>query len=337
MAYNWGMTWGSRQETDELKWVSFVLFLAALYNLVWGTVAAIAPVQMLAFAGIANPEHPEFWQCLGMFVGLYGICYWCASTDPVRYWPFVLIGLVGKVLGPIGAVRAISAGTLPSGFLWVNVTNDFIWWIPFGWSLRVVQRWNRSVVRDARAETSLYRRLTGPAFEELTPSIRRFHDARGTIEVSGTFDLKRGDSALGNWLTDRAQFPGSQNGLPVSLVVEPTATGEIWYRKFAGTVIQSAQFESYGLLAERFGPLVIYLQPRVVAGALEITDVRSTLFGVPLPPFATPRVWARGVDGGAGIDVAVRISCSPLGGLVEYAGTVAFVQGRSGRSIGFAN
>ena len=60
-----------------------------------------------------------------MFVALYGVGYWFASTDPVRYWPFVLIGLLGKVLGPIGAVLAIFSGRLPPAFVWVNVTNDF--------------------------------------------------------------------------------------------------------------------------------------------------------------------------------------------------------------------
>jgi hypothetical protein len=27
-----------------------------------------------------------------MFVALYGVGYWFASMDAVRYWPFVLIG-----------------------------------------------------------------------------------------------------------------------------------------------------------------------------------------------------------------------------------------------------
>jgi hypothetical protein len=126
-------------------------------------------------------------------------------------------------------------------------------------------------------------------------------------------------------LTDLAGFPRSQKELAVSLVIEPTAAGEIWRRSFAGTIIESWQFEAHGFLAERFGPLVIFLQPLVVKGALEITDVRSALLGVPLPPFFTPNVWARGIDNGAGIDIVVRVSCSPFGILVEYEGNVAVV------------
>ena len=321
------MTVSSQRQSEELKWISVLLFLAALYNVIWGVIAAMAPVQMLAFVGLNNPRYPELWQCIGMFVALYGVGYWFASTDPVRYWPFVLIGLLGKVFGPIGAVLAIWTGRLPPTFVWVNVTNDFVWWAPFVWALWVVHRWNlRMVAIDRDEHLSLYHRVIGPTFDELTPRLRQFHDARGLIEVRGLFNVTRGESTIGNWLTDCARFPRSQKELPVSLVVEPAAAGEIWHRSFAGTVIESRQFEAHGFLAERFGPLVIFLQPRVVAGSLEITDVRATLLGLPLPPFLTPNVWARGIDNGAGIDIVVRISCSLFGVLVEYEGYVDTVE-----------
>ena len=318
------MTRFSRQQADELKWVSIVLFLAALYNVVWGTIAAVAPVEILASVGLGSSGNTELWQCIGMFVALYGVGYWFASTDPVRYWPFVLVGLIGKVLGPVGAVLAIISGRLPLSFVWVNVTNDFLWWVPFAWALWVIHRWKLRLVplpRDDRT-TTLYRRVIGPAFDELMPHLRHFHDAKQPVEVRGLFRVTRGDGTLGNWLTDCARFPRSQDALNVSLIVEPTAEDEIW-RRLAGTLIESRQFQAHGLLAERFGPLVIYLQPQVVAGSLEITDVRSTLLGLPLPPFLTPQVFARGVDNGPGIDIVVRISCSPFGLLVEYKGIVS--------------
>jgi hypothetical protein len=130
----------SAQKASELTRVSVVLFLAALYNLVWGAVAAIAPVKMLAFAGIDKPGYIGFCQCIGMFVALYGVGYWFASAEPMRYWPFVLIGLAGKVLGPVGAAVGIFSGELPPRFLLINVTNDFIWWMPFVWALVVIRR-----------------------------------------------------------------------------------------------------------------------------------------------------------------------------------------------------
>lgn len=44
-----------------------------------------------------------------MIVGVYGIGYAAAATNPVRYWPVVLAELLGKVLGPIGFLSTVIA------------------------------------------------------------------------------------------------------------------------------------------------------------------------------------------------------------------------------------
>jgi hypothetical protein len=225
------------------------------------------------------------------------------------------------VLGPVGAVAGILSGELPVRFLLINVTNDFIWWVPFVWALVVIRRWNLRATFPEGAP--LYRRVIGPEFERLTPRIREFHNATSPVEVRGVFQVTRGKSAFGNWLTDVARFPRAHDALDVSLWVEPTANGELWRRRFADAEVESWQFESRGLLAERFGPLVLYLRARVVEGALEVNDLHSTFWGVPLPAFFAPNVRARGIDNGEGIDVSVRITCAPLGLLVEYKGVVA--------------
>jgi small multidrug resistance pump len=46
------------------------------------------------------------------------------------------VGFIGKVLGPLGMVYAVSSGQLPFVFAWNNITNDVIWWIPFFLILR---------------------------------------------------------------------------------------------------------------------------------------------------------------------------------------------------------
>jgi hypothetical protein len=66
-----------------------------------------------------------------MIVGVYGIGYAIAASNPLRHWPIVLLGLLGKIFGPIGFVWAASHGELP----WIAgltiLTNDVIWWLPF--------------------------------------------------------------------------------------------------------------------------------------------------------------------------------------------------------------
>jgi len=118
------------------RWMSVVLLVAAAYNLVWGAVVIVAPNAIFEIAGMPGPTYPAIWQCVGMIVGVYGVGYAIAATDPVRHWPIVLVGLLGKILGPVGFVGAASGGELPWSFGATILTNDLVWWIPFAIMLR---------------------------------------------------------------------------------------------------------------------------------------------------------------------------------------------------------
>ncbi len=111
-----------------MKWT---LILAGLYNLAWGGFVIMNPLKPFEWLAIAPPVYPEIWQCVGMIVGCYGIGYLIASADPYHHWGIVFVGLLGKVLGPIGFLLAADEGRLPWEAGWTIVTNDLIWWIPF--------------------------------------------------------------------------------------------------------------------------------------------------------------------------------------------------------------
>jgi hypothetical protein len=108
-----------------------VLRAAGLYNLVWGLFVILFPLAIFAWTGMQPPRYPEIWQCVGMIVGVYGIGYLIAAEDPFRHWPIVLVGLLGKIFGPIGFISAVRSGALPLAWGWTIVTNDLIWWVPF--------------------------------------------------------------------------------------------------------------------------------------------------------------------------------------------------------------
>lgn len=113
------------------RWVTPLLYAAAIYNIAWGIFIVLFPLMPFEMAGMAAPNYPAIVQCLGMIVGVYGFGYAIAARDPVTQWPLVLVGLLGKVLGPIGFVYAATTGQFP----WISgmtiITNDLIWWIPF--------------------------------------------------------------------------------------------------------------------------------------------------------------------------------------------------------------
>ena len=112
-------------------WMGRCLTAAGIYNLAWGTLTVLAPMWLFDLAGMEPPNHPFIWQCVGMIVGVYGVGYLAASTDPARHWPIVLVGFLGKIFGPIGYLDGLVRGEVPAGFGITLPTNDLIWWVPF--------------------------------------------------------------------------------------------------------------------------------------------------------------------------------------------------------------
>ena len=61
-----------------------------------------------------------------MIVGVYGVGYATAALDPWSHWSVVLVGLFGKIFGPIGFLSAVVVGTLPLSFGLTILTDDLI-------------------------------------------------------------------------------------------------------------------------------------------------------------------------------------------------------------------
>jgi len=134
------------------------LTLAGAYNLLWGAFVVLLPGAAFAALGMDSPRYPAIWQCVGMIVGVYGAGYLVAARAPLRHWPIVLVGFLGKIFGPIGFVQAAWTGQLPWELGFTIITNDLIWWVPFG-----VILWRAF---DHANEQWAGGRATGASFEE---------------------------------------------------------------------------------------------------------------------------------------------------------------------------
>jgi|SaaInlStandDraft_1057018.scaffolds.fasta_scaffold27024_2 ligand-binding SRPBCC domain-containing protein len=132
---------------SSLAWASGWLIAAGVYNLVWGTSVIIWPHWLFDVTGLERMKYSEIWQCVGMIVGVYGIGYLIAATSPRTHWPIVLVGLLGKIFGPLGFAFAMLRGVFPPIFGLTILTNDLVWWIPFSLILR--DAWcSRAITQD---------------------------------------------------------------------------------------------------------------------------------------------------------------------------------------------
>jgi hypothetical protein len=113
------------------------LFVAAgIYNLAWGAYSALDPQWLFRWSGLAPLDHPAIFACLAMVVGIYGLLYLEVARRPGEGFAIAAVGLLGKVLGPLGLAVLIVRGVWPLAASVLCVTNDLIWWIPFALYLR---------------------------------------------------------------------------------------------------------------------------------------------------------------------------------------------------------
>lgn len=122
---------GTNEPPAVPAWGRWWLRAAGVYNRIWGAAVILFPHLLFDLCGIPRLNYPEIWQCVGMIVGVYGVGYLIAANDPRRHWPVVLVGLLGKVFGPIGFAKAVADCTFPPAFGLTILTNDLAWWVPF--------------------------------------------------------------------------------------------------------------------------------------------------------------------------------------------------------------
>src|SRR5262245_36017382 len=133
--------------------------LAGIYNILWGLYAAWDPQWLFRFAQLPLQNHPQIFVCLGMVVGLYGMVYLEVARVPERGWLLATVGLIGKLLGPIGLATLVLSGQWPITTIVLCVTNDLIWWIPF--SLYLKDAW-RFFYEDIQPDIARLREYATP-------------------------------------------------------------------------------------------------------------------------------------------------------------------------------
>jgi hypothetical protein len=141
-------------------WMRAVLAVAAVYNLAWGSWVLIDPGALFRLTDIPQPTYVQIWQLVGMIVAVFGVGYAVAATAPLRHWPIVLVGLLGKLFGALGFLAAALGGKLPWAWAWTIFTNDVVWWIPFALILAAARR----AVVDSRTSSDHSRPAVSLAF-----------------------------------------------------------------------------------------------------------------------------------------------------------------------------
>jgi peroxiredoxin len=111
--------------------MSAVLWLAAVYNILWATTNIALPTMVFEQVEMTPPTPIEFWLGLNALVGVFGVGYAIAATAPFKHWAVVAMGLLSKLAATAGmAVAVFATKTLPLKFGYLTIVNDVIWLVP---------------------------------------------------------------------------------------------------------------------------------------------------------------------------------------------------------------
>lgn len=104
---------------------------------------------------------------------------------------------------------------------------------------------------------SLYARILGPTFEQLSPVLKNIHDARTTKRYVGRCDIRGGAGWIAKVIARIAGLPLAKNDVPLEITIRSVGAGEDWTRLFGTQRMQSMLLDRNQRLEERLGPLVL--------------------------------------------------------------------------------
>jgi len=174
----------------------------------------------------------------------------------------------------------------------------------------------------------LYRRLLGPAFDSLPPTLRDFHDVERERFFQATFRVTRGRGFLRNLLGKLGGLPAAGDAVPLRLRVFPDSDAEHWQRQFGEHRLDSVQRVQDGLMVESFGNgWRLGFQLHVEGPALRLEMRKAWFLGVRWPLWLSPG--GDGIEMGldAGCAIVARGTAPLLGMIIQYEGLVTPLPG----------
>lgn len=113
------------------RWITFTLFAAGIYHVLFGVWVNFWPHMCFDMAGIDRPNHPALWRGVGLLSAALGIGFLISARSPIRHWPIVLAGFAKFNLVIITFCSSLWESPLPTHLLILATVDDLIWWFPF--------------------------------------------------------------------------------------------------------------------------------------------------------------------------------------------------------------
>jgi len=305
---------------------------ASVYNILWGLVVIAWPDLPFTVFHLAAPTYPFLMRGIGLFVALYGYGYWAVSRDLVRYPQLVVIGFLGKTLGPIGWLFTVVQGELPPRTLLVNLFNDIIW-LPFFVGYFVWYRRHQQGLGSSGGSASdcvatrptLYERLLGKDFASLPDALRRFHQSASGGVAAGVFQIEGGSTPAGRAIARLLGLPRPARNVATELRVRAVGHREIWERSFGRDHVRTTQWLEQQRLVESLRGTRFTFDVCADHRGIRFHSLGVRWLGIPLPMSLAPHIDAEVVALDDSWEVDVTVTVPKLGVISSYNGQISQV------------
>lgn len=167
---------------------------------------------------------------------------------------------------------------------------------------------------------NLFPRLLGDSFDALPTPVRTLHERALPSRFEGRASVFAAQNPLAYALARLLGFPPACIDAPISVLIEPSDSGEVWTRSFPPRPMRSRLYAKNGQLHERLGPVDLGFVLQGDAAGIEWRVVSLSVLGLPLPAAWLSGVKAREFALDGRYCFSISASLPLLGRLIAYEG-----------------
>jgi hypothetical protein len=169
---------------------------------------------------------------------------------------------------------------------------------------------------------SLYRRVLGPAFDALPPTLRQLHDLTQSTAFTGDAEVIAASHPIARLIARLTGFPTRSYQCRVDVRIDIDNEGETWHRDFGGHRFHSRLYCQNGILTEHIGPHRIQFQLHTDTTQLSMHPIAWRTLGIPLPRFLWPQVQAQETEHDGRFHFDVTSAFPLIGTVIHYRGVL---------------
>ena len=169
---------------------------------------------------------------------------------------------------------------------------------------------------------TLYERILGEKFKELSPLVQTMHSYDSSKTLKGTVNIQRGKSFVAKLLNPLMGLPKEQKDALLMLELKAEKQEEIWKRTFGIDSFSSVQYQDAEQMVEHMGLIKMYFDVYVDEASLCTVLKTTTILGVNVPKIFTLNISSQVKEEQGIVLFSVEVSTKKGALVINYDGII---------------